>query len=292
MDKISKKKLWIGGGALLLLLIIAYYAFKPGVAGFEFGVAEKLLFERAIREEGVTRIREKFTILAPVSGVMQRVTMHAGDKVQSGQAMVGIQWDAPRPVRSPINGVVLKILREDAGPIEMGSPILEVGDPRSMEIVVDILTQDSVQVRPGMNVSITEWGGSTALNARVRTVEPQAVTRVSALGVQEQRVRVLADLVTPPEERAGLGDNFRVECAIVVETIQNALAVPVSSLFRENNSWFVYRVVKGRLKKTNVEIQTRNERHAVVTKGLNEGESLLLYPSESARDGLKVKEEK
>jgi HlyD family secretion protein len=192
-------------------------------------------------------------------------------------------------VVSPIDGVVLKRYRESEADVPAGDPLLEVGNPSNLEIVSDLLSTDAVNVSPGGRVLIEKWGGSAPLSGRVRRVEPKAFLKVSALGVEEQRVNVIIDFVSdgPPEQ---LGDGYRVEVRVVVAEVRNALKVPVGSLFRQGESWAVFTVENGRALVRAVELGQRNDVEAEVVTGLSDGESVILHPAETLANGALVSE--
>ena len=145
-------------------------------------------------------------------------------------------------MKSPVSGRVLKVMQESETVVTPGTPILEMGDPADIEIEAEILSRDAVTIKPGDSVEIEQWGGEAPLKGRVRRVEPAAFTKISALGVEEQRVIVLSDLVDPPAAAKALGDRFRVEVRVAVWHSDDVLVVPAGALFREGNAWktFVY----------------------------------------------------
>lgn len=192
-------------------------------------------------------------------------------------------------VPSPIGGTVLDIRRESEGVVAAGEPVLVVGDPRSLELVTEVLSADAVRIRPGMQVQVDRWGGGEALEARVRTVAPLAFTKVSALGIEEQRVRVVSDLVSPATSWAALGDAYRVETRFVLWESPAALRVPHSSLFRNGDGWAVFVVQDGRAQRRSVRIGQRGVLHAEVIDGLREGDAVVTYPDDRLGDGVRVK---
>lgn len=193
-------------------------------------------------------------------------------------------------VRSDADGQVLRVIQESEATLPAGAPILELGDPHDLEVVVDVLSTDGVQIRPGTPVRIERWGGPVTLQARVRRVEPGAFTKVSALGVEEQRVNVIADIISPPEEWRNLGDGYRVEAEIILYSTPEALVVPISALFRVGEQWAVYRVENGRARRQTIRLGRRNSNEAVVEDGLQPGQTVVLYPGDQLRDGVRVKE--
>lgn len=192
-------------------------------------------------------------------------------------------------VRAPVAGTVLKVLQESEGSVTLGAPLLELGNPADIEIVADVLSSDAVQIQPGSAVWIDRWGGPRVLRGQVRRVEPSAFTKVSALGVEEQRVNLVIDLVSPREESSGLRDGFRVEVRVVVKREADVIRVPLGALFRQGEDWAVY-VEDGNLARVRkVQLGRRNQREAVVAQGLKAGERVVLYPPDSLADGARVK---
>lgn len=191
-------------------------------------------------------------------------------------------------LRAPIGGHVLRVLQESEAVVAAGAPLLELGDPADLEVVVDVLTTEAVGIAPAAPVVLERWGGPVPLQGRVRRVEPGAFTRVSALGVEEQRVWVVIDLVSPREAWAALGDGFRVDARITVEAVEDALLVPVSSLFRRGSGWAAFVVRDGVAHERQVEVTRRAARSAMVSGGLAAGETVVLFPPSSLRDGARV----
>ncbi len=192
-------------------------------------------------------------------------------------------------IRAPVTGRVLRVGRRSDGVVSPGDPLLEIGDPTDLEIVVDLLSSQAVRVSPGDRVVIEHWGGDTPLEGVVRVVEPAAFTKVSALGIEEQRVHVVADFVTPPERRASLGDGYRVEVGIVLWAEEDVVSVPTSALFRSGPGWAVYRVAGGRARTVAVEIGHQNAERTRVVSGLAPGDRVVLYPGDRVRDGVRLR---
>ena len=196
----------------------------------------------------------------------------------------------PILIRSPVNGTVLRRLRESEAVVPAGEPLLEVGDPADLEIVSDLLSTDAVKVRRGQKVLIEQWGGERPLHGVVRRVEPSGFMKVSALGVEEQRVNVIVDFEDPREAWQTLGDGFRVEVRIVTWEQDDVLTVPTSSLFRQGEGWAVYAVEDGKAVLTPVEVGRRNGLAAQVQDGLDEGRQVIVHPSDAIADGVKVEQ--
>jgi HlyD family secretion protein len=191
-------------------------------------------------------------------------------------------------IRAPVRGRVLRVMQESEGVVQPGTPLLEIGDPAALEIVVDVLTTDAVEIRTGAPVRIERWGGDATLAGRVTRVEPSAFTRLSALGVEEQRVNVVIGLDGPPAAYASLGDGYRVEVGIVVWERSGRLLVPVGAVHRQGDGWAAYVVEAGRARLRSVRIGRRNGTDAEVLEGLREGERVVLYPTDTVEDGARV----
>lgn len=192
-------------------------------------------------------------------------------------------------IRSPVAGRVLRVVQESEAVVALGAPLLEIGDPSDLEVVVDVLTTDAVQIRPGMSVRIERYGATPPLDGRVRLVEPSAFTKVSALGVEEQRVNVVIDLVSPRDQQNTLGDGYRVETRIVVFSDEHAVKVPAGALFREGDRWAVFVLSGGRARKRVVEVGRRNGVEATIERGLDVDEQVIVYPSDAVKDGVRIK---
>jgi len=189
---------------------------------------------------------------------------------------------------SPVEGVVLRVFTESAGPVQAGQRLLEIGDPGSLEVVVDVLTTEAVAIEVGDPVELVRWGGGESLHGRVRVREPSAFTTRSALGVEEQRVSVVIELLDPPQQRAGLADGYRVEARIEVNAVDDVLLVPSSALFREGEGWAVYTMRDGKAHKVTVELGLENPDFAEVRSGLAEGDEVIVHPGDTIREGVMV----
>jgi HlyD family secretion protein len=189
-------------------------------------------------------------------------------------------------VRAPVAGEVLRVREESERIVLAGTVLLELGDPADIEIVADVLSADAVRIRPGAEIAVEEWGGDGALRARVRRVEPSGFTKVSALGVEEQRVNVIGDFVDPP---GGLGDGFRVEVRVVVWEAPDVVRVPGSALFRRADGWAVFVEERGRARLREVAIGQRGAFETEVRSGLAPGERVVLHPSDRLADGTRLR---
>jgi HlyD family secretion protein len=195
--------------------------------------------------------------------------------------------DAARLVRlrSPVGGRVLRVVEKSERVVAVGTPIIVLGDPNKLEVVVDVLSTDAVKVRPGAIVLLEDWGGEAALRARVRTVECSAFTKVSALGIEEQRVNIVADFVDPPGQ---LGDGYRVEARIIIWESKAALKVPSSALFRHGDGWSVFVIEEGRARRREVETGHRSQFEVEILGGIEEGNHIILHPPNQIADGAGV----
>ncbi|HEX6961012.1 MAG TPA: efflux RND transporter periplasmic adaptor subunit [Lacipirellula sp.] len=192
-------------------------------------------------------------------------------------------------IRAPINGRVFRVLQESTAVVTPGQELIEVGDPLDLEVEIDVLSRDAVKIKPGADVLLEEWGGEQPLNGEVRLVEPSGFTKISTLGVEEQRVNVIVDLVDPPHEREKLNDGFRVEARIVVAEADNVLKVPTSALFRADEDWAVFRVEEGVARQRIVKVGLENGLQAEVTTGLAEGDEVVTHPGDNIVDGVRVR---
>jgi HlyD family secretion protein len=192
-------------------------------------------------------------------------------------------------VPAPIDGVILKRVRESESVVPAGDPLLEIGDPQQLEIVSDLLSTDAVKVKAGYRAMVDQWGGERTLDAKVRRVEPAGFTKVSALGVEEQRVNVVLDFVDPAQAWAALGDAYRVEIRIVIWESADVLKVPTSALFRQGEAWAVYVVGGGRALARRVTLGQRTGQEAEVIDGLNAGDSVILHPGDTLVEGARVR---
>jgi HlyD family secretion protein len=197
----------------------------------------------------------------------------------------GQNGSAQVTVRAPVAGRVLRLLQESERSVSAGTPLLEIGDPASLEVVLDLLSADAVKVRPGASVRV-DGGDGRLLSARIRTIEPSAFTKVSALGVEEQRVNVIADFSEPPGR---LGDGYRVEASITVWEGNDVLKIPGSALFRRGSAWSVFVVDRGRARRQDVEVGHRNATEAEVLRGLEPGRVVVPHPSDRIREGTRVR---
>ncbi len=188
-------------------------------------------------------------------------------------------------VRTPVDGTILRVLEESERVVQAGAPLFELSGGEGLELIVDLLTEDAVKVHPGDDIRVTGWGGERVLPGTVRFVEPGAFTKISTLGVEEQRVNVIGDLIDPPTE---LGAGYRIEAAIVVWTGENVLKIPTSAIFRRQNAWHTFVLADGRARLRAVEIGARSIDYAELRNGLDEGATVIVFPSDLIEDGARV----
>jgi HlyD family secretion protein len=192
-------------------------------------------------------------------------------------------------LRAPVDGQVLARPRESEGIVAAGTPLLEVGDPRALEVAVDVLSPDAVRIGPGTPVVLERWGGEQPLEGVTRTVEPVGFTKLSALGVEEQRVWVIADLRSPAEAWSRLGEGYRVEASFIVWQGEQVLQIPASALFRRGEGWAVFVIENGQARRRVVEIGQRGGLSVEIHSGLTEGEWVVTHPDDALQEGANVR---
>jgi HlyD family secretion protein len=209
-------------------------------------------------------------------------------RVALGDTAKGAKGEKHVAVVSPVSGQVLRVHQKSGGVLQVGTPLVEVGDPAALEVVADLLTTDAVHVQPATPVVILGWGGERPIAGKVRRIEPSAVTRPSALGVDEQRVNVIIALTEPREHWVALGDGYRVEARLVLWQADDVLKVPQGAVFRHGNGWAVFRVDDGVARLTPVRIGHRGESEAEVLGGLSVGDRVAVHPGDRVKDGASV----
>jgi HlyD family secretion protein len=194
----------------------------------------------------------------------------------------------PIMVRAPVTGRVLKIPRKSEGVVAAGQALMEVGDPHALEVEVDVLSADAVRLHPGTKVEFERWGGDGKLEGKVRVVEPVGFTKVSALGVEEQRVWVIVDFTSPAAQWQTLGDGYRVEASFILWEGDDVLQVPASTLFRDGEKWALFAVQDGKAVKRDVQVGQRNGLSAQILSGIKAGDRVIVHPDDQVKDGVRV----
>ncbi|HEV2401629.1 MAG TPA: efflux RND transporter periplasmic adaptor subunit [Candidatus Sulfotelmatobacter sp.] len=263
-------------------------------AGRDRERAERLAKEGVISVQALEQARNAdVTADDELSAARYGVQVAASEEkvARAGLVSVDTAPGKPRPLielRSPISGRVLRVVEKSERVVPVGTPILILGEPGQIEVVTDVLSTDAVKIRPGAPVLLDGWGGDHPLRARVRLVEPYGFTKVSALGVEEQRVNVISDFVDPP---GPLGDGYRVETHILTWSSENALKMPLSAVFRRGQGWSAFVIAAGRAMMKTVEIGHRNESEVEILGGMAEGEQVILHPPNQLNDGMRVRAE-
>lgn len=251
--------------------------FRDGAIAIQDLDAAKLRAEQATRE------------LRSAEGHLRQVEAELTEFGTDQTVPASVEPRVPVEITAPASGCVLRVFEKSARVVTAGTPLLEVGDPADLEVVIEVLSRDGAAISPGTRVFLEQWGGSAPLEARVRIVEPAAFTKISALGVEEQRVNVIGDIVTPPEQRRGLGDGFRVEARIVMWEGENVLKVPAGALFRRGQEWHVFVLVNGRAELRAVKVGHSSGAEIEIIDGLKDGETVIVYPGDRVREGRRVR---
>lgn len=194
----------------------------------------------------------------------------------------------PLLITAPVGGRILRVFQESERLVPAGFPLLEIGDPTDLEARIEVLSRDGVAIKPGARVKLEQWGGAEPLNAQVRLVEPSAFTKISALGVEEQRVFVVVDLTDPLAARPTLGDNFRVEAKIETWAGKGIVKVPAGALFQRGTNWQTFTIKGNSVRLQTVRIGLSNGRETEVTGGLSEGQRVIIYPGDQVKDGARI----
>jgi HlyD family secretion protein len=253
------------------------------IARFELQQAEAALIRSRPRVDDTTNERSSLTTSTLASDTRDGANGN-GNSASNGNG----SWNFP--IYSPISGRVLRVLQESAAVVTPGTPLVELGDPTDLEVEIDVLSRDAARIDPNDLVYLEHWGGNRPLKGRVRTVEPSGFTKISTLGVEEQRVYVIVDLVDPPEERPSLGDGFRVEARVVIDEAHDVLKVPTSALFRVGKKQAVFQVADGTVHERIVKIGHQNGLEAEILDGLAEGDRVVLHPSDRIEEGVQVRQ--
>jgi HlyD family secretion protein len=290
--RVPKKLFW--GLIVFFLSAVLYNALKTKSLDVDAGLVKKQDFQSYIIDEGVSHYKNRRTLTAPADGINPALDIEAGDPVKKNQVLYHFIWDKNIPIISPLDGVILKVFEKDRRSVIRGTPLLEVADPQSLEILLPLLSEEVVSIKVGQPAMITKWGGPETLMAKVIRVSPSAHEEVSALGVKEQRVDVYLKLVEntqlDPNKKLLLGDGFRLEVKIIKDEKKAVTTVPIGALFRKENETALYLIDnKSKASLKIVQIGDRNQEIAEIKTQLDEGQKVILYPSSQIKDGSSVK---
>ena len=265
-------------------------AAKMDTADFER--LKKLYAEKVLSTQDLDAAQMRATMAEQEARAAEFGRQVADFELEQAKALLGRTLPGgstePLIITSPVNGRILRVLQESARVVPAGFPLMEVGDPADLEVRVEVLSRDGVAIQPGARVWLEQWGGAQSLQARVRLVEPSAFTKISALGVEEQRVYVIADFVDPVEKRPTLGDSYRVEARIVTWESPSVLHVPSGALFQRSGATQLFVYDGGRARLRTVQIGHGNGLQSEVLSGLSEGDQVILYPGDKVMDGTRV----
>jgi HlyD family secretion protein len=242
---------------------------------------DKAKFDAESNEASMASAKAQVQVWQSVRGSLAARLIDPSSEVARSDPACCIQ------LRAPVSGRVLKIIQESEAAVQAGTPLIEIGDPLDLEVVADLLSSDAVQVKVGAPVRIDGWGG-TSIQGKVVRIDPAGFLKVSALGIEEQRVRVTIDFADPPETWSRLGHDYRVTVHVAIWSADDALTLPVSALFRKGGDWAVFAVEGGRARATLVKIGHRNDRVAEVLAGLTAGTQVVMHPSDRISDGTRV----
>ncbi|MCB0361938.1 MAG: efflux RND transporter periplasmic adaptor subunit [Bdellovibrionales bacterium] len=272
-----------------IALAITFWSLRPQLTPVDLGLVSEGVFRRSIVDEGITHFKERHIISAPADGITPTIKIEAGDSVEKGKLLFNFLWDHDFPMLSPINGYVLKVFEKDRRHILRGTPILEVGNPQSLEVITKLLSEEVIDVRTGQKAIITNWGKDEPLEAEVIKIEPAAKEEISALGVKEQRVNVYLRMTSDKDLWQNLGDGFRVDVAVITDEIENAKLLPVGALFASEGKPAVFVYQDKKIQLIPVEVGKRNRDFAELKSGMAVNTQVVLYPGSSLRSGDKVK---
>jgi len=269
-------------------------------AELAFSLSERTRAETLVPSESISRANLERAQLAYNTAAAQLATSLAALRVKESDlvtakallidptAAAAERDRGAIPLVAPVSGQILRVLHENEAVVAAGTPILEIGDPKNLEIVVELISEEAVKVHEGAPATITDWGGNVPLNARVRRIEPSGFTKISSLGVEEQRVNILLNLTDPVQKWVALADGFRVIANIQIWQQRDAVQVPVSALFRNGQGWAVFAVRSGRAVLTPVEVGRSNESASQIVRGLKVGDQVVVHPSDRVSDGVRV----
>ena len=261
-------------------------------AANELNRVEKLHLDKSVSQQDLENAQWRETSAAKDLTVAESALRQAGTELKEFPAGEGATTNmvrVPVEVTSPASGRVLHVWEESTRVVSAGTALLDVGDPTDLEAIIEVLSRDGAAIASGAKVELEQWGGGEPLAGRVRLVEPAAFLKISALGVEEQRVNVVVDLITPYEQRRNLGDNFRVEARIIIWEADQALKVPAGALFRRGQNWGAFVLAGGRAELRRVAVGRSSGSEMQILDGLKEGEEVILYPGDRVHERERVK---
>lgn len=238
---------------------------------------------KTLRAELETAISNKLVMASRLEAAKARLL-----QPDKGELANDSDEDCQICIHSPVDGRVLRILHKSEGIVPIGTALVEIGDPADLEVNIEMLSTNAVKVKVGNQALIKRWGGDQDINARVKVIEPSGYTKISALGVEEQRVNVILSFTDPREKWSTLGDAFRVEAAIIIDQANDVIKVPLSALFRQNEIWSVFKVVDGMVELKTVKVGRRNDQSAEIISGLNVNDQIITHPGNAIDVGVKV----
>lgn len=247
---------------------------------------QKLAQQGFVSAQSLEQLKTQATIAAKaLEAARYRVRATAADTQGARAALLTLPGGRLLDIKAPTSGHILQIGDKSERAVTAGTPLLTLGNLGHLEVVIDMLSADAVLVKPGMPVTLDGWGGNTPLQARVRLVEPAAFTKISALGVEEKRTHVIADFIEPP---ASLGDGFRVNARVLIWRDDKVLKIPTSALFRCDEQWCVFSVEQQRARLRHITAGQRTPMESQVLKGLQAGDTIVVYPGNSLQDGMRI----
>jgi len=258
----------------------------------ELARLERLFRDKTISIQELEKVQMREASAAKEEAAAQSALRQAeAELAEFTSGMVDGNTDCPaREIKAPCGGRVLRVFEENARVVTAGTPLVEIGDPTDLEVVVEVLSRDGAAIPAGAKVEFDQWGGAEPLRGQVRLVEPAAFTKISALGVEEQRVNVIADLVTPPEQRRNVGDSFRVEAKIIIWEAKDALKVPAGALFRQGDQWATFVLAGGRAQLRVLKAGRSSGTETQILEGLQPGDKVILYPGSRVHDGQRARQ--
>ena len=281
------------GLSILVLCVgsLSWWLFQPERVEIETAFVEKWSITEYLASDGYFRSLDRRTLTAFADGEIESLVLKQGDPVKDGQVITRILWDvAPEPLLSPLSGVVSRVWRETAGPVRRGDPLIEIIDPKRLEIVAEILTSDAARIRPGQSATVKGFGSRSPLPARVKRLSRAAFIKVSALGVDEERTEVILEPLSSVSNLAPwTGNLFHTEVNIETARVEHCLKVPIGSLVRSGGDWSVFIVRERRAHRIAVARGIDDGHWVEILAGLSGTERVILYPEDRVREGVGVK---